>query len=117
MPMRKAVTLVLFITILGVILAGCSSKSVADSKNKIYFFYSPKCPHCENVMPYVENASKKMEIEFCQVEKMSDECKAVAKKIGLKGVPTAVYQKEKEMRVYVGEIEVKNLMLEILGEK
>jgi|Deesub1362A_J573_1020465.scaffolds.fasta_scaffold00164_51 thiol-disulfide isomerase/thioredoxin len=117
MPLKRAFTFVLSVIILGMVLAGCSSDSVTNGKDKIYLFYSPQCPHCENVMPYVKNVSKKMDVDFCQVEEMNDECKAIAKKIGLKGVPTAVYRKGGELKVYVGEIKVKNLMLKVLGEK
>ncbi len=116
MPPKKAAIPVLFVAFVAV-LAGCSTNGVTPTPgNKIYFFYSPECPHCENVMPYVKNASKKIEIEFCQIEKMSNECKEIAKKIGLKGVPTAVYQKGGKTKIYIGEVKVKNLMLEILRE-
>jgi thiol-disulfide isomerase/thioredoxin len=106
----------IFLVIASFLLAGCSD-TISNGKEKVYYFFSPKCPHCENVKPYVNNASKKMEIEFCQVEKMSEECKEIAKKIGLRGVPTAVYKKGGELRVYEGEVQVRNLMLEILGGK
>jgi thiol-disulfide isomerase/thioredoxin len=106
----------IFLVIASFLIAGCSD-SISDGEEKVYFFFSPECPHCENVKPYVSNASKKMEIEFCQVEVMKEECKEIAKKIGLRGVPTAVYKKEGKLRVYEGETEVRNLMLEILGGK
>jgi|Deesub1362A_J573_1020465.scaffolds.fasta_scaffold00506_16 thiol-disulfide isomerase/thioredoxin len=99
---------------IAVMLAGCSDDGNAEIKDGIYYFYSPKCPHCENVKPYVEEASKKTEITLCQVENMDDACKAVAEKIGLKGVPTAVKIERGKQKIYVGENEVKNLMLELI---
>lgn len=117
MPVRKRIVTLLILAgfLAGMFLAGCSSNTAGNGKEKVYFFFSPKCPHCENVMPYVENASKKMEIKFCQVGKMDDECSEVAKKIGLKGVPTAVYKKGGELKVYIGEIQVRNFMLQLTG--
>ncbi|MBO8181795.1 MAG: thioredoxin family protein [Archaeoglobus sp.] len=118
MPVKRADAVVL-LAVLGLLLGfsftGCSTDGVSNGKDKVYFFFSPKCPHCEKVMPYVKNASEKMEIKFCQVGKMDDECDEIAKKIGLKGVPTAVYKKENELKVYIGEIQVKDFMLEITG--
>ncbi|RLI83381.1 hypothetical protein DRP07_03490 [Archaeoglobales archaeon] len=117
MPLKGVSTLMVIQIILAVCFIGCSSDTTIDGKEKIFFFYSLQCSHCEKVIPYAKNASKKIDVAFCQVGKMSDECKSIAKKIGLRGVPTAAYQKGGEIKVYVGEIEVKNLMLEILEEK
>ena len=114
MPLKRA-SLVILLIALALLLAGCAENSgKVTGKEMVYYFFSPQCPHCEKVKPYVENASKKIEIEFCQVEKMSEECKDVAKKIGLKGVPTAVYKKEGELKVYVGEIQVRNFMQKVI---
>jgi thiol-disulfide isomerase/thioredoxin len=104
------------LVLIGFILAGCS-ESVSDGGEKVYYFFSPKCPHCENVKPYVMNASKKVEMEFCNVEEMNEECKEIAGKIGLRGVPTAVHKRNGELKVYVGEIQVRDLMLTLVGGK
>ncbi|AGK61690.1 hypothetical protein Asulf_01719 [Archaeoglobus sulfaticallidus PM70-1] len=102
--------------ILIVFLAGCVTEKTEDQvvKGDIYFFFSPNCPHCKNVEPYVINASKKVEINFCQVENLTDTCKEIAEKIKLRGVPTAVVVEKDKVYVYSGETKVKNLMLEIM---
>lgn len=84
-----------------------------ESENvSVYFFYSPTCPHCEEVMPYVKELAKtgKAKFTFCDVTgEMSNECVALIKEIGIDGVPTAVVKAENKTRVLVGSDEVRML--------
>jgi thiol-disulfide isomerase/thioredoxin len=36
-----------------------SSGTSVQSKVTVYFFYGEECPHCHNVMPFIQNLSKK----------------------------------------------------------
>jgi|GEM_PF-1229768 thiol-disulfide isomerase/thioredoxin len=77
----------------------------------IYFFYSPDCPHCENVMPDIVNLSNAgLNIVFCDVESMNEDCTNIGKKINLRGVPTVAVVDSGEIKMYVGESQVKNLI-------
>jgi|Deesub1362B_J571_1020462.scaffolds.fasta_scaffold02758_2 thiol-disulfide isomerase/thioredoxin len=105
--------LVLLIPLIAILLLGCTGNEKFPEGN-IYYFFSPECPHCNNVKPFVENASKKVDIKFCQVEKLDEECKEIAEKAGLKGVPTVVRVENGKLAKYVGEVEVRELMISLV---
>ncbi len=82
------------------------------SKTRVYFFYSPTCPHCMAVEPFVESLTNKTNITFCNVNDMrncSIDTKIVMTFSGLRGVPTAVVVNSTSAEVLEGEEEVKEL--------
>jgi len=87
-------------------------KNNISDKNRIYFFYSPTCPHCVEVKPYVESLANKTTVVFCDITKFqncSGDAKIVVTLSGLKGVPTAVIVNLTQVKVLIGSKEVKNL--------
>lgn len=125
-PIRSKATLVfVFAILLSVGLAFYIYTLNADVINKIkphphqntsvYFFYSHYCPHCREVMPYVEDVAKKVEkkgvsVTFCSVdETMPQSCAKVAKDIHLSAVPTAVVYSNESKTLLVGSDEVRTL--------
>ena len=79
---------------------------------KIYFFYKSGCHACDVVKPMVKNASKKLDIVFCDVDNMSADCRSISKKINLHAIPTMVVM-NKEYKVYVGSDEIKSFLEEL----
>jgi len=94
---------------------GCQSNvnNLSKTEFKAYFFYKSGCHACETVKPIVKNESKKLNIVFCEVENMSDECLNVSKKINLHAVPTMAVVEDKEYKVYVGSDKIANLLKKI----
>jgi len=78
----------------------------SNAEKGVYFFYSEHCPHCQAVKPAVLELAEKRKITFCEVSSMSEECRNVAEKIGLKYVPTMVILTGKEPAVFVGSEDV-----------
>ena len=79
----------------------------------MYFFYSPYCPHCIKVKPFVEEfANETGMVEFCNVNDPANctiNAKIVASFSGLRGVPSAVIVNSTSEKVLTGEIEVRDL--------
>ena len=78
----------------------------SSAERGVYFFYSEHCPHCQAVKPAVLELAEKRKITLCEVSNMSEECRSVAEKIGLKYVPTMVILTSKEPAVFVGSEDV-----------
>ncbi len=78
---------------------------------RVYFFYSNSCPACEEVLPYVQNVSKYIDIVPCCVdENMSSECKEIKDMFDVKYIPTAVVLFENgRYIVLIGSSEVRCL--------
>jgi thiol-disulfide isomerase/thioredoxin len=64
----------------------------------VYFFYGEECPHCHNVMPFIQNLSKKYpDVDFLILETWHNETNnaistLLNQKIGIKnpGVPEVI---------------------------
>jgi thiol-disulfide isomerase/thioredoxin len=78
----------------------------SNAERGVYFFYSEYCPHCQAVKPAVLELAEKRKITFCEVSNMSEECRNVAEKIGLKYVPTMVIMSCEGPAVFVGSEDV-----------
>ncbi len=100
----------------------------AGEEVKIYYFYSPTCPNCREVEPFISYLKNSTDVSFvvCNVKNFdscSDESKSVAKsvykKLGFFGVPTAVVEVKGNRTVFVGKYEVLRLseFLERMGYK
>ncbi len=103
---------VLLLIGLALLVAACVQH--ANEKVSVYFYYSPTCPWCKMVMPYVQQLNESgVDIIFCNVAKLnncSNEAKKVAKEAKLRGVPTAVAVNETGIvKVFVGAYEVAEL--------
>ena len=74
--------------------------AAADTSGNVtvYFFYGEECPHCHNVMPFVQNLSKKYpEVDFLILETWHNETnlalsQSMHKELGLPnaGVPEII---------------------------
>lgn len=101
--MKKVFVIVLVLCF----FVACEEKATVNetqsntSFERVYFFYKPGCHACDKVKPIVKNASKKINIIFCNVEKMNEDCMNVSKKINLHAVPTMAVLDEK-CKTYVG---------------
>ncbi len=61
--------IVVVIASLAAFLAG-SPQQAAPSSATIYFFYGEECPHCHNIMPFMDNLTQKYpdaNIQFLEV--------------------------------------------------
>lgn len=81
------------------------------SKIEVYFYYSPECPHCERVKPYVDALREKYEnvtFYYCNVdEELSEACYEYAYYVV--GVPTVVVHAGNLTMSLVGERDVTKL--------
>jgi thiol-disulfide isomerase/thioredoxin len=89
-----------FIVVLSIaiilITAGCVSDHPATVT--VYFFYGEECPHCHNVMPFIQNLSEKYpEIDFRILEVWHNETNralfaALNQELGIQqsGVPEVI---------------------------
>ena len=81
------------------------------SKIEVYFYYSPECPHCERVKPYVDALREKYEnvtFYYCNVdEEPSEACYNYAYYVA--GVPTVVVHSGNLTVSLVGERDVTKL--------
>ncbi len=84
--------------------------------SKIFYFYSPNCHYCQQIEPFMEEMSEKYSITYCKIEELSDECKALADEINLKGVPTVAIRNGKT-KVLTGVNEVLKLEEVLKGQK
>ena len=91
------------------------------SKVEVHFFYSPYCPHCEEVKPYIINLSKKyrnVKFYFCNVANTSQCPRESMKFAGMVfGVPTVVIYYNNTPLMLIGSNNVKKLegVLRCLG--
>jgi thiol-disulfide isomerase/thioredoxin len=113
---------------LAILLAGCSESNAPSnvpsdvSKDlKVYFYYSPNCPSCQQVMPYMNLLSsevKEVKFDFCNVKSVEN-CSigsiAILNAVKLKYIPTAVVRAGESVYVLVGSDEVLRLS-ELLEE-
>jgi thioredoxin-like negative regulator of GroEL len=80
--------------------------NVEQSSTPIFvMFYSPNCPHCQIMAPYVQSYAQefKGKITFVQVN-IRDHL-AIASKYGILGTPTfTLFCKGRALRNYVGEM-------------
>lgn len=101
--MKKILTVISLFLVLG-----CISTTHSPS---IYFYYSPNCPWCNLVKPYVEfirSQASDVKFEFCNVkdfENCSTNAKRIAEDIKLKYIPTIVI-KNSNTTILTGAYEV-----------
>jgi thiol-disulfide isomerase/thioredoxin len=77
---------------------------------EVYFYYSPHCPHCERVKPYVDSLREKFKnvtFYYCNVENMSEVCYKYAYYAYY--VPTVVVHADNITTSLIGERDVKSL--------
>ncbi|RLI85344.1 MAG: hypothetical protein DRP01_06390 [Archaeoglobales archaeon] len=108
---------ILIILMLGIMLLGCSQKTTVTpgcnySKIEVFFYYSPKCPHCEKVKPYVDDLKDRYEnvsFYYCNVleKNVSRECYRYAYYV--MGVPTVVVHTGNITTSLVGERDILGL--------
>jgi thiol-disulfide isomerase/thioredoxin len=76
-----------------------SGNAVSDAgKVTVFFFYGEECPHCHNVMPFIQNLSKKYpDVNFQLLETWHNETNlalssSLNKKLGIQnpGVPEVI---------------------------
>lgn len=98
--------------ILTLLILGCSQKSAecTYSNVEVYFYYSHMCPHCKNVMPYIDELKEKykdVKFYYCNVSNLSKECYTYSYYVI--GVPTVVVHSGDVTTSLVGERDVMGL--------
>ncbi len=122
--MRKVLPILAMIV--GLTILGCSQKSIVNvntthcnySKIEVYFYYSPYCPHCEKVKPYVDQVREKYKnvtFIYCNVsdKNVSKECYTYSYYVV--GIPTVVVHADGVTTALVGEKDVMGLEKVIRG--
>ncbi len=87
--------------------------------NTVFFFYSPYCPHCEEIKPYVTNLTKRYtnyKFVFCDVNNCNGTCKKVMEKYRIMFVPTIVVFGKTNTTILTGTIEIRNNLERVLNE-
>lgn len=110
----------------GLAILGCSQKPTETSasmtceysKIEVYYYYSPYCPHCKNVSPYVEELKEKyrdVKFYFCNVsdKNIPKECYTYAYYV--MGTPTVVVHADNVTTALIGERDVMGLEKVIRG--
>ncbi len=85
----------------------------------VFFFYSPYCPHCKEVKPFMENLTKKYDrvrFVFCNVNNCNETCKRVIEKYRVMFVPTAVVIGKNDTTILIGSKDIKNRLEGVLNE-
>ncbi len=108
--------------LIGVIFAGCSQQTTSTtsvtvpttvvcnySKIEVYFYYSPSCPHCEKVKPYIDELREKYKdvtFYYCNVQdkNISKVCYKYAYYVI--GVPTVVVHAGNVTTALIGERDI-----------
>jgi thiol-disulfide isomerase/thioredoxin len=98
----KHLLFVIFL-ISALLTAGCMSKDTTNAATApqnvtVYFFYGEECPHCHNVLPFIQNLSTKYpDVDFVILETWHNETNnalftSFNQKLGLKdsGVPEVI---------------------------
>ena len=99
--MKYLIFLIVLISVL--LTAGCVSENTTNAASvphnvTVYFFYGEECPHCHNVMPFIQNLSTKYpDVDFLILETWHNETNnalfnSVNQKLGLQkaGVPEVI---------------------------
>ena len=87
----------------------------------VYFFYGEECPHCHNVMPFIQNLSKKYpDVDFLILETWHNETNqaislAQHQKLGIKsaGVPEVIVGKV----VLTGSVDIPAKLESVITEE
>jgi len=93
--------------------------NISINGTTVFFFYSPFCPHCEAIMPFMKNLTKEyknVKFDFCNVYNCSGECKQVMRKYNIMFVPTVVVFKNNTSTTLVGTVDIKNKLEGLLYE-
>ncbi|WP_456328469.1 thioredoxin domain-containing protein [Archaeoglobus sp.] len=115
--MKKLIAILLVLTIA---LLGCSQKSALENRSKscnysnieVYFYYSPTCPHCKKVKPYIDELREKyrdVKFVYCNVsdKNISKACYTYAYYVI--GVPTVVVHAGNVTTALAGERDIMGL--------
>ena len=85
----------------------------------VFFFYSPYCPHCEEIKPYIKNLTKRYtnyKFVFCNVYNCNGTCKVVMEKYRIMFVPAVVVFGKNSTTVLTGSVEIRNNLEKVLNE-
>jgi outer membrane lipoprotein-sorting protein len=94
-------------------------KELNVTPDTVFFFYSPYCPYCEEVKPYVTNLTKKytnFKFVFCNINNCNGTCKEVMEKYRILFVPTIVVFGKNNTTVLTGTTEIRNNLERVLNE-
>ena len=101
-----------YLTLIMLILLFISLECISTSHTlSVYFYYSPNCPWCKYVKPYMELLKSKasdVRFEFCNVEDFENcsiDAKRLAEDIKLKYIPTIII-KNSDTIILTGAYEV-----------
>jgi thiol-disulfide isomerase/thioredoxin len=110
---------ILFVLFAALLMVGCAQEekvkietndqaSSQTAEAKVFFYFSPTCPSCVKIKPYMDLMRGEVEevnFDFCNVSNFkacTNESQWVAKHIGLMGVPTVVLMYGNNVTVLVG---------------
>jgi len=98
-------------------LMGCITSTTTQQQNKcsyskieVYFYYSPTCPHCKHVEPYIDSLRENytnVTFYYCNVQNLSKVCREYLYYVV--GVPTVVVHAGNLTTSLVGERDVMKL--------
>lgn len=90
---------------------GCTQPQKCNyTKIEVYFYYSPTCPHCKRVEPYIDDLRenyKNVVFHYCNVQNLSKDCYEYTYYVV--GVPTVVVHADNLTTSLVGERDVMKL--------
>ena len=109
--MKWRITLIFLLTL----LAGCSQNvhvrnQCSYSGIDVYFYFSPTCPHCEHVKPYIDRLRENygnVTFHYCNIRDLPEECYNYTYYVI--GVPTVVVHTKNVTTALVGERDVMKL--------
>jgi len=112
--MRRLILLVgsiFLVFLMGCIITPTQQRNECSySKIEVYFYYSPTCPHCENVKPYIDSLRENytnVGIYYCNVQDLSKACYEYIHYVI--GVPTVVVHTGNVTTLLIGERDVMKL--------
>lgn len=81
-------------------------KLMEDKGTKLVEFYASWCPHCQKMMPVVDDIKALLEDKAAVYQFDIDDYQDVASQLGVENVPTfIVYRGDDEMWRFTGELD------------
>lgn len=90
------------------------SQAISEAPVVLVEFFATWCPHCQKMMPIVEQIKELLGSETPVIQLDIDQNKATAKENGVDGIPTfIIYKDGQEMWRHSGEIDGNDLLAKV----
>lgn len=90
------------------------SQLIEESPLMLVEFFATWCPHCQRMMPIVEQIKELLGTSVPVVQLDIDKNQAAARQAGVEGVPTfIIYKNGQEMWRHSGEIDGNDLLAKV----